>query len=746
VNGAAAFLNLGWVALGLLCLGTALPAQASLARMPGMSVAAAGAATADPQLAQAQALLKDNPQAALNLLEPVWAAAEPPRPPELGLVMIEALHALGAWARVIEIADAVADPAALSLASRGRLLRLRWDSANKLRSFEGLDAAEVQAKALQLEGLGDESVAGLWLTLGNGRLMHGEPAKAEANYGLGLRALGERRHEHRLALTQNLAVSFAQQARLPEAIEAFAAAERVLLDFGKPLTVSFLGNFGALYVDAKDWTRGSDYLQRAVAASATETVAPAMQARLQSNMGIAQNGMGNLAAATSHFEEALRIARAHQLPVGDRLNNLAFAVRESGRTREALDLFEQSLAANLVENNPAGAAVAQKNLGETWVLLGDRAKATDYFERAYRGYQAADVRHKRLELYPAMIGNLEAQGRDAEALRLLHEFKALSEETINVESKERVAKLESVIDLARSEHALALSEGERRQQEASLVALRAEQDRQRLVAITLLGGLVALILIALLLYRQVRFKTRANRLLQDKNTQIEAQHARLSELNETIRLQSLRDSLTGLPNRRFLEEHMAELARSQPISPESPAARGLLLMIDIDHFKRINDTLGHLAGDRALIEVAGVLKTCLGPNDVVVRWGGEEFLWLAHGAGLDAAPALCQRVQAALRQHPFSHQGQSNLITVSMGFAPRPLWPIDGDDWTLSLRVADDALYVAKSTGRNRWVGYVPSASPPQLPLEQGVLASALEARGHLLRMEQAADEPTPIA
>ncbi|MGQ0800336.1 MAG: diguanylate cyclase domain-containing protein [Pseudomarimonas sp.] len=741
MNGTAAFWRLRWVALGLLCVSATLPAQAFLVRLPAIAIAVTSAAAADPRIAQAQVLLEDNPQAALDLLEPVWAAAEPPRAPELGLVMVETLSALEAWARVIEIADELADPASLPLASRGLLLRMRWEAANSLRRFEGLETAEQKTKALQAEGLDDESVAALWLNLGNSRLLHGEPAKAEASYRLGLRALGEPVLEIRLMLTQNLAVSLAQQARLPEAIEAFSVAERLLLDLGKPLTVGFLSNFGSMYIEAKDWERGSDYLQKAVAASATEAIGPLVQMRLQSSLGVAQNGMGNLAAATGHFEEALRISRANQLPLGDRLNNLAFTIRESGRTREALDLFEQSLAANLAENNPAGAAVAQKNLGETWVLLGDRAKATDYFERAYRGYQAADVRNRRLELYPAMISNLEAQGRDGEALRLLHEFKALSDETINVESKERVAKLQSVIDLAKSEHALALSEGERVQQEASLLALRAEQDRQRLVAFAMLGGLLALVLIALLLYRQVRFKTHANRQLQDKNTQIEAQHARLSELNETIRLQSLRDSLTGLPNRRFLEEHMAELARSQPISPESPAARGLLLMIDIDHFKRINDTLGHLGGDRALIEVANALKTCLGPNDVVVRWGGEEFLWLAHGAGLEAAPALCKRVQAALRGQSYDHQGQGVPITVSMGFAPRPLWPIDGDDWTLSLRVADDALYVAKSTGRNRWVGYVPGASPPQLPLEQGVLASALEARGHLVRMEQAAGE-----
>jgi diguanylate cyclase (GGDEF)-like protein len=205
--------------------------------------------------------------------------------------------------------------------------------------------------------------------------------------------------------------------------------------------------------------------------------------------------------------------------------------------------------------------------------------------------------------------------------------------------------------------------------------------------------------------------------------------ARIALLAEAVRQQSLRDALTDLPNRHFLEQHMRSLGS------DGPAASGVLLMIDVDHFKRINDGLGHLAGDQALAQVADVLRSCLRQDDVLVRWGGEEFLWLAHGASMELALDLCERISEALRCTPFVLAGLAHPITVSIGLAPRPLWPLTGCDWTLSLRVADEALYLAKASGRNCWVGFPPGA-PPALPVATGVRASELEGAGHLRRVQ----------
>ncbi|MET7245972.1 EAL domain-containing protein [Methylobacterium sp. EM32] len=145
------------------------------------------------------------------------------------------------------------------------------------------------------------------------------------------------------------------------------------------------------------------------------------------------------------------------------------------------------------------------------------------------------------------------------------------------------------------------------------------------------------------------------------------------------------DALTGLPNRVLFHQRLAEAAIS---------GTGLL-MLDLDHFKLVNDTAGHPAGDALLREVAGRLRACLGPEGLVARLGGDEFAILKD-AGREALAALADRIIAALAR-PFTLEGQDVAIGVSIGIA---LAPEHGDDPDGLLRKADTALYAAKADGR----------------------------------------------
>lgn len=710
-----------------------------LGLLPGLAAAQAssGAVTGvDGLLAEARSLQEAEPEAALERLERAWQLAEGVRQSEVGVPLVRALLGAGQRERAYELLSLPALLESADASRRSELLALRLEAGMALRRFDFVDLNQRQLEALGEAPEDVERVAGLWHAQARLLFFQGKPADSEAATRRGVAIVGDRTLPVRRILMEHLGITLAQQGRIPDAIEAMLASEQVARALGETPSPDFLGNFGALFIYAQDWPRAIDYLSRALAIYEADPGLHRKTVQTLSNLGVAYNGIGDLAGATRQFETALKLARTHDLPLGSALNNLAYALREQGRLQEALAMFEETLAVQRAESDAEGIAIAQKNLGETLVRLGQRERAAAYLDQAYRAFLEADIRPKRLELYPVLIENLEALGRSTEALQMMREFKALSDENINVESNERIAKLEAAIDLARKEQELVKSEADRLRQQAELEALAASQQRQRLLAAGLACGLAALALIALLLHRQVRFKTRANQLLEQKNREIQEQHARLAELSEAIRQASLRDALTGLPNRRFLEQHMRELG-SAGTPPESQA--GLLLMIDIDHFKRLNDSFGHLVGDQALIHVAHVLDRCRQAQDVVVRWGGEEFLWLAHGAGLDQAAALCRRVRQELALHPFEHGGRPLPITVSIGFAPRPLWPLEEADWTLSLRVADDALYLAKHSGRDRWVGFAPAAPgvPPKLPLGQGAVATALESTGHLIRIEE---------
>lgn len=154
------------------------------------------------------------------------------------------------------------------------------------------------------------------------------------------------------------------------------------------------------------------------------------------------------------------------------------------------------------------------------------------------------------------------------------------------------------------------------------------------------------------------------------------------------------DSLTGLPNRRAFDEHLLR----QFDQWQERRAIWSVLMIDIDHFKSLNDSFGHVAGDRALVHVATVLRATLRHSDVVVRYGGDEFAVILPATEVHRAGQVADRARVAVQNAELVCEGQQLPITVSCGAANVE----NSDDSVAVLRRADQALYKAKHTGRNR--------------------------------------------
>ncbi len=152
------------------------------------------------------------------------------------------------------------------------------------------------------------------------------------------------------------------------------------------------------------------------------------------------------------------------------------------------------------------------------------------------------------------------------------------------------------------------------------------------------------------------------------------------------------DPLTGVFNRRFWDHRLEEeVKRCQRFKTNFS-----IIVIDIDHFKQINDTYGHLAGDSALCEVARLLKSCLRDVDSLCRFGGEEFVVLAVGTNIGAAAILAERLRSTVAQGEFPDIGK---LTISIGIAE---YPLHGGEISTLIGAADAAMYRAKSQGRNR--------------------------------------------
>lgn len=173
--------------------------------------------------------------------------------------------------------------------------------------------------------------------------------------------------------------------------------------------------------------------------------------------------------------------------------------------------------------------------------------------------------------------------------------------------------------------------------------------------------------------------------------------------HERLKLVGLTDALTGVYNRRYLETRCCE-----EVSNAQRHQRPLTCMfLDIDKFKRINDTLGHLAGDEVLRCVAQLIKSQLRNNDVMARYGGEEFVILLPRTALKQACEIAERIRYAIATHPIQATPREQIkVTISIGVSLLPEQSADDSKTAAQklLALADEALYLAKESGRNKVV------------------------------------------
>jgi diguanylate cyclase (GGDEF)-like protein len=217
-----------------------------------------------------------------------------------------------------------------------------------------------------------------------------------------------------------------------------------------------------------------------------------------------------------------------------------------------------------------------------------------------------------------------------------------------------------------------------------------------------------------------------NLTVAERTRQLERANQQLLQSNAQLEAATRLDPLTRVSNRRELQDWLAREcpALLAQLDADSSADALYFFMIDIDNFKRINDDYGHQAGDTALVYCADSLRALCGERDLLVRWGGEEFLLVTRLQRDGAAQALAERLRAAVATHRFSLEQRELVLTCSIGFAPWPLvaaWPALGD-WEQSVGLADRCLYAAKGAGKNAWVGLAAGAAPDR-PRVQALLA-----------------------
>ncbi|GFN22757.1 GGDEF domain-containing protein [Thermanaeromonas sp. C210] len=197
------------------------------------------------------------------------------------------------------------------------------------------------------------------------------------------------------------------------------------------------------------------------------------------------------------------------------------------------------------------------------------------------------------------------------------------------------------------------------------------------------------------LWERHRLAVRQEELLRRLRQEYDETRARLAEAEYL----AVTDHLTRLFNQRYFD-HMLEKLTQEPHKLSSLS----VLMVDLDHFKEVNDKYGHMVGNQVLREVSELLKHQVRAKDVVARYGGEEFALILPGADCGHAQQVAERIRKAIEEHVFARdKGVEVRLTVSIGIAS---WPHDARDKTELLSRADAALYMAKRAGRNSICAY----------------------------------------
>jgi diguanylate cyclase (GGDEF)-like protein len=388
-------------------------------------------------------------------------------------------------------------------------------------------------------------------------------------------------------------------------------------------------------------------------------------------------------AVQRDYEAALTVATAAGLkrPAMLLRANLADAYIHQGRPGQALAAIDVALPVAKLHHDSRTERLLLHNRALAKLALGRVAEGKAEMAHVLELWQRDTGPGQRQEALREFGDALGKAGDTAGALDLFHREEALTREIRAANKAAAEAELRARYDQASQKRRIELLGRDNQLKQAEL-------DNQALARRLWMFAGVALVLLgvlALMMYLRMR---ELNRTL--------VKHEAL------LRAHSERDALTGLANRRQFREVMR-------VRGGERAFRGALLMVDVDHFKRVNDHHGHVAGDRVLVEVARRLGAAMRADDLVARWGGEEFLVFApnvEGAELDQ---LAERVRVAMNQDPvLMDNGTAIETTVSIGYAAFPLpashLPVT---WEQAVNLADLSLYTAKNHGRNCAVGIV---------------------------------------
>ncbi len=571
------------------------------------------------------------------------------------------------------------------------------------------------------------------------------PQKA-AEYGeLGL-ALVRKMEQRELEanLLGGLGFNYGNLGKYREALEHQNEALALRRELkNEPGIAKSLNNIGIVYYYLGNGEKALEYYLQALQIRERLGVRRGI-ARTLNNIGLVYHNLNDNEKALDYYHRSLKIKQelGDQFDIARTLGNIGYALFSLGRIDEAIEYQLRNRKLSEEIGYGAGVAYALNNLGSIYEHLGRNDEALAQYQGARQYYEESGDRngialalisegsaqarlgkiedavasvsraiaiaeeiqsHPRLrDAHQTLAGIFETRGDYQKALQHQRAYAAAADAILNEEKSKSITEMEIRYETEKKERRIELLTKDKAIQELRI-------QRQRFQNQAILGGLFLVMIITLLVFLRSREKQKANLLLSKKNRQIENSNSALASANQEIREsnEKLRaayaemktlariDPLTQIANRRsFLESATRE---AQAFSRhETPF---VIALADVDHFKTINDTHGHDVGDFVLAELARFLRAHLRQEDLLGRWGGEEFIFLFTRVNQETGLRITEKLRAAIEAREFTYKDHSIPLRVTFG-----LREFDGGDLKDCIKQADNALYRGKEEGRNRVV------------------------------------------
>ncbi len=444
--------------------------------------------------------------------------------------------------------------------------------------------------------------------------------------------------------------------------------------------ISSLNNIGNVLRNIDKFDQALDYYQKALDIS--------YEINDKKSLSITLNNIGNIYLSKENFENALKFYNRSLIlkkELNDNFgaattyNNIGIAYQGLRSTVKALENYNISLDMMKKLNDGNGIASAYFHIGITYYEKNAETKASFNLEKALAYAQNYDNKQIMISCYKILAEIYKNQRNYLKAYTAMKLYAQIKDDLLTVQTQKAVAELQISYETEKKEKEIELLKTN-----ASIIKYQSKENEMFMVILVIV--LIAVAVLGFFFYFQFRQKANSNETIEEQNIKLTEAYNKMEELAKT-------DMLTGLSNRR----DMYQKIKHETDRFERNEKPFIILMGDIDNFKKINDTYGHDAGDHVLTTISSLMLSFMRKQDIVGRWGGEEFLLLLPETEMSGGKKIAEKLRLRIKNESIEYKDHILNVTITIGVSVYDRVR----DVNESIKEADKAMYFGKIRNKN---------------------------------------------